>query len=137
MIGLSIKSKYGLAVVLELALADENKPMQIKALASSRSVPKKYLEQILIDLKKQGVLKSTRGSLGGYQLARSPHYITVAQIIQALEGKNSLSEGYSGGDVLKSFWKDVEKKCETIFNVSIATLVQQKQQAQQCLAFNI
>ena len=137
MVGMSIRSKYALAVVLELALVQPDQPVQIKTLASSRSVPKKYLEQILIDLKKQGVVKSTRGAQGGYQLAMSAESIKVSHLIIALEGKGSLSEGYCGGDVLKTFWKDVEKQCESIFDVSIAELVAKKKYAEQCLTFNI
>ncbi|RAP30333.1 hypothetical protein DID76_03430 [Candidatus Marinamargulisbacteria bacterium SCGC AG-414-C22] len=137
MIGLSIKSKYGLAVVLELALAEKGCPIQIKKLASLRSVPKKYLEQILIDLKKQGILKSSRGSQGGYQLAMPATTLTICDIMDALEGKKALSDGYCGGSVLKKFWSSADKKCKEIFNVTIATLVKEKEYADQCLTFNI
>ena len=61
----------------------------------------------------------------------------MSHLIIALEGKGSLSEGYCGGDVLKTFWKDIEKQCESIFDVSIAELVAKKKYAEQCLTFNI
>ena len=134
---MSIRSKYALAVVLELALAKSNQPMQIKTLASARSVPRKYLEQRLIDLKKQGILKSTRGAQGGYHLAKSSESIKVSDLIIALEGRSSLADGYCGGDVLKTFWKNIEKQCETIFDVSIEELASKKRYAEQCLTFNI
>ena len=134
---MSIRSKYALAVVLELALAESNQPMQIKTLASARSVPRKYLEQILIDLKKQGILKSTRGAQGGYHLAKSSESIKVSDLIIALEGRSSLADGYCGGVVLKTFWKNIEKQCETIFDVSIEELASKKRYAEQCLTFNI
>ena len=134
---MSNKSKYALAVVLELALQKKDVPIQIKTLAGTRDVPKKYLEQILIELKKQGLLKSVRGAQGGYSLAQSSDKITVADIISALEGKSSLAEGYCGGDVLKTFWAKAEQQCEDIFKVTIAELVDQKRHAESCLTFNI
>ena len=102
-----------------------------------RSGPKKYVEQILIDLKKQGILKSSRGSHGGYQLAMSAATLTICDIIEALEGKKALSDGYCGGSVLKKFWATADEKCKEIFNVTIDTLVKEKEYADQCLTFNI
>ena len=89
------------------------------------------------ELKKKDILKSIRGSQGGYQLAKTPKLIMVSEIIQALDGKNQLSEGYCGDDVLRSFWNKIEKDSENLCNVSIETLVKQKKQADNYLTFNI
>ena len=68
----SIKTKYALAVVLQLALQTTGDLLTIKDLAEKCQVPKKYLEQILNTLRKCGIVQSVRGPQGGVKLAKSP-----------------------------------------------------------------
>lgn len=137
MIGLSIRSKYAVAVVFELALSNGDAPIQISKLASSRSVPKKYLEQILIDLKKQGILASVRGSQGGYLLAKAATEIRVSDIVEAMEGKAELGNGYCGGNILQVFWESVDTQFVNSLAVRISSLVEKKKLSDNCLTFNI
>lgn len=85
---LSKKAKYGIQAVI--ALAKENKknkmPVQIGTLAKKEKFPKKFLELILLELRKQGILHSKLGAGGGYTLGRPADKISIGQIIRTLDG---------------------------------------------------
>ena len=87
---LSRKSKYGLKAMLELARQPDRRPMLVADLAERHRMPKKFLEAILLELKRHGLLQSKKGRGGGYALGRSPNDITVGQIIRVLEGPLAL-----------------------------------------------
>ena len=87
---LSKKSKYGLKAVLELAKATDGRPVLVADLAERQGLPKKFLEAILLELKRRGLLQSKKGRGGGYLLARSPEHVTVGQVIRVLEGPLAL-----------------------------------------------
>ena len=103
MLGLSSKGKYGLAAVLELGLYEQAGPIQIKTIAKKRSIPQKYLEQVLSDLKRNNIVKSFRGSQGGYTLAKPSDQIKVYDILSCLEGPCLLSGNACDCQVLKTF----------------------------------
>jgi len=83
---LSKKAKYGIKASLSLAGRDMGQPVLVADLATQSSIPKKFLEIILLDLRNGGILASRKGRGGGYYLAKPPESITVGQIIQILEG---------------------------------------------------
>lgn len=88
---LSKKSKYGLKAMLELAAEDAGqRPIQASELADRQRLPKKFLEAILLELTRHGLLQSTLGRRGGYVLTRKPGDITVGEIIRVLEGPLAL-----------------------------------------------
>jgi Rrf2 family protein len=87
---LTRKSKYGLRAVLTLAEHAGRGPMLVSELANSQCIPKKFLEAILLDLKRSGLLLSKKGKGGGYLLSRPPSDITVGQVIRVLEGPLAL-----------------------------------------------
>jgi len=83
---LSHKAKYGLKAVLSLAGDPQSQPAIVAELAKREAIPRKFLEQILLELKHRGVLQSRRGKGGGYQLTRPPDRLSVGEIIRALDG---------------------------------------------------
>jgi Rrf2 family protein len=87
---LSRKSKYGLRALLVLAHEDGSGPMLVSALAAREAIPKKFLEAILLELKRSGLVQSRRGKGGGYSLRRSPAEITFGDVIRVLEGPLAL-----------------------------------------------
>ena len=88
---LSKKSKYGLKAMLELAAENAGqRPIQASELADRQRLPKKFLEAILLELTRHGLLQSKLGRGGGYVLARRPGDITVGEIIRVLEGPLAL-----------------------------------------------
>jgi Rrf2 family protein len=87
---LTKKSKYGLKAMLMLAEESGHGPVLVADLADRQHLPKKFLEAILLELKRHGLLHSKKGRGGGYLLGRAPDAITVGQIIRVLEGPLAL-----------------------------------------------
>lgn len=83
---LSKKAKYGLRALLLLAREHGKGPVLIADLARSESIPKKFLELILLDLKNHGVLQSKKGKGGGYSLGKVPEAISLGHVIRVLDG---------------------------------------------------
>ena len=87
---LTKKSKYGLKAVLELAEEAGRGPVLVSELADRQRLPRKFLEAILLELKRHGLLQSKKGRGGGYFLSRKPADITVGQVIRVLDGPLAL-----------------------------------------------
>ena len=83
---LSTKGRYGLKAMLDIALNMKDGVVAIKNISKRQGISEPYLEQLFSSLKKAELVKSTRGSMGGYVLASPPEQITVGQILRALEG---------------------------------------------------
>src|SRR5262249_54587043 len=87
---LSKKAKYGLRAMSALAREYGNGPLLIADIAKSERIPRKFLELILLDLKKKGFVRSKKGKGGGYYLNRVPGSISVDHLIRALDGPLAL-----------------------------------------------
>ncbi|MFN9860399.1 MAG: Rrf2 family transcriptional regulator, partial [Pseudanabaena sp.] len=90
-----------------------DQPLQIRQIANLQNIPDRYLEQLLATLKRQGLVKSQRGSKGGYILAREPWEISLLQIIQGIEGyepitenNNKLGQESASLSVIREAWED-------------------------------
>ena len=83
---LSQKAKYALRALLMLARQPQGELVLIGDIAEEQSVPRKFLELILLDLRKHGLLFSQRGRGGGYMLARPPDAITFGQVVRIMDG---------------------------------------------------
>lgn len=123
MSGISSKGKYGLAAMYQLMQSDKGVAIQIKEIADKANIPKNYLEQILVILKRDGLVKSVRGASGGYILQKDPKEIMIYDIINALEG-GLCNDGViqSDNDVLNLFWKEKQEKVRDIFNIPLTEL---------------
>ena len=83
---LSTRGHYGLKAMFDLAQRFSSEPIPLKSVAERQNLSEHYLEQLIAMLRKAGLVKSVRGSQGGYMLAREPARITVGDVIRALEG---------------------------------------------------
>lgn len=83
---LSRKSEYAFLALIDLAEHGTNGPIKMYDIAQRKNIPKKYLEQLLLQLKTAGIVKSIRGANGGYALAKKPSEINLAQIIRLFDG---------------------------------------------------
>jgi Rrf2 family protein len=83
---LSQKAKYAMRALLYLARAEAQQPVFISEIAEQQAVPKKFLELILLDLKRHGLVHSLRGKKGGYLLAKPPEMIFFGQVIRIIDG---------------------------------------------------
>lgn len=83
---LSTRTRYGLRAIIELAENNGAAPLQTKAIAASQDISVKYLEQLMTILRSAGLVRSIRGSKGGYMLAKSPNQIKLNEVFDCLEG---------------------------------------------------
>jgi Rrf2 family protein len=82
----STKSEYGVRVMVELARRDSDEPVPLTEIAEHEGLPLAYLEHLVARLRRAGLIDSRRGAHGGYRLARDPAAITMAEVVEALEG---------------------------------------------------
>jgi Rrf2 family cysteine metabolism transcriptional repressor len=113
---LSTKGEYASRAMLELALRYSEGPLHIRDISAAQEIPERFLEQILLQLKRAGYLLSKKGPNGGYFLAKPPSRISVAEVIRVMDGplapigcvsvtaKQFCSREQSCG--LKSVWKE-------------------------------
>ena len=87
---LSTKTRYGVRLMVELGLNYGKKPIFLKDIAKAEEISEKYLSLIIIPLRGVGLVSSTRGVHGGYNLAKEPSQITLKEIVAVLEGDCSL-----------------------------------------------
>jgi Rrf2 family protein len=85
-VNISAKSDYAVRAMLVLAADDTGRPVKGEALAAAQQIPAKFLENILMDLRRAGLVASQRGAEGGYRLGRPAKAITVAEVIRAVDG---------------------------------------------------
>lgn len=83
---LTVKSEYGLLALIDLASNDGGGPVSARELSERQHIPGKYLEQLLVALRRGGLVAAVRGARGGFVLQREPADITVLDIVEALEG---------------------------------------------------
>ncbi|MFD5282739.1 MULTISPECIES: RrF2 family transcriptional regulator [Streptomyces] len=83
---ISARADYAVRAVLELAVRQDGSPVKAEDVAAVQDIPHKFLEGILGDLRRGGVVESRRGGGGGYRLARGASQITVADVIRAVDG---------------------------------------------------
>jgi len=83
---LSTKGEYASRAMLELARNYDGRPLHIRDISKLQSIPQRFLEQILLQLKRAGYLRSRKGPAGGYYLSKPPGEITVADVIRVMDG---------------------------------------------------
>jgi Rrf2 family protein len=88
---LSQKARYALRALFVLSKATPDRPVLISDIARDAKVPRKFLEQILLELKRRGLVYSQRGKLGGYVLGRPADQIAFAEVIRAIDGPLALT----------------------------------------------
>ncbi|MEW6245764.1 MAG: Rrf2 family transcriptional regulator [Nitrospirota bacterium] len=82
----SLKATYAIMAALDLAIHNGNAPVQAKSIARRQSIPARFLEQVLNAMKKAGLVTSLRGAQGGYMLSKKPAELSLAEILEALDG---------------------------------------------------
>lgn len=101
MMRLSTKGRYGLIAMLDLSLNYGEQPVALKSIAERQGISEPYLEQLIANLRKSGLVKSIRGAQGGYVLAQPPDKITVGDVMRVLEGSLAPVECVMEGSSVK------------------------------------
>jgi len=118
----SAKADYAVRAALELAAGDG--PVKGERIAEAQSIPLKFLENILVDLRHAGLVRSQRGPEGGYWLERPPEEISLAEVIRAAEGplasvRGEAPEevGYEGAaESLRTVWVAVRASLRSVLD---------------------
>ncbi|MBP5586404.1 MAG: Rrf2 family transcriptional regulator [Lentisphaeria bacterium] len=87
---ISTKGRYGLRILMDLALHQSEKPRLIRDIAKSQQISEKYISRLVIALRKGGMIRSVRGVNGGFHLAMKPEDITLLAVIEVMEGPLSI-----------------------------------------------
>ncbi len=121
--------------MLVLAMHEGEEPMMTKEIAEKQSLPGTYLEQLMLGLRKAGLVNATRGAKGGYVIARSPNRISLAEIVEALEGTLDIADCADvpsccqdpNACALKDVFNEANKALHDAFaRVSLADLVERQ-----------
>lgn len=124
---ISSRCEYACRALVELAgVADGQSPLTAVAIAERRNIPEKFLVQILLALKKAGLVRSVRGAQGGYHLARGPAEITMGDIVRAIDGPvlDPLPADSGGGDDIKPTWREIAQRIDAVLDeVSLRDLL--------------
>jgi Rrf2 family cysteine metabolism transcriptional repressor len=112
----STKAEYGVRLMVELGRQPISTPVSLSAVAEAERLPLSYLEHLVARLRKAGLVSSTRGAHGGYQLAKPAETITLDEVVEALEGQIAPMECFHEtpeGKVLCSHENDGDRACAT------------------------
>lgn len=128
---ISNKSRYGLRAVVYLGINYQKENVSLKEISDKENISKRYLEQIFAELKKGGILNSTKGTKGGYFLTRKPSDITVRSIIELFEGNIEVVEetdNYNIEDleytIINKVWNKMsEALVDVIDNINIEDII--------------
>ena len=139
---LSTKGRYGVTAMYDLAMNSGKGPISLKSVAIRQGISEHYLEQLMGQLRRAGLVKSTRGAQGGYLLIKDPSEITVGDIIRVMEGPIApvdclLSEGTVDNEycskaancVTRTVWQKVGESIEGVLDsISLGDLCEEKVQ---------
>lgn len=132
---ITYKGDYALKAILDLALHYGNEPVTIHKMAERLDIPAKFLEQVLLDLKRGGFVESRRGKIGGYLLAKRPAQIKLGEIIRFIDGPIEpiacVDKQYKDCDdlykcVFRKIWQKLtELTSELIDNITFEDLIRE------------
>lgn len=132
---ISTKIRYGARAMLELAYHYGEGPIELKEIAKKENISLKYLEQVINPLRAAGLVKSIRGSKGGYSLAKPPSDICLYDVVETLEGPLNLLECLRDPKVCqkvpscvtRDIWEEVSEAISKIFySITLEEMVNRK-----------
>lgn len=126
---LSAKTQNACLAMMELARRHASpKPVALKTIAEEHGISSQFLVQILLQLKRAGLVQSTRGASGGYRLTQSPDSISLLDIVQATEGLGSSvapTDLTSAASVLQEAWQTItDAMIEQMSSITLAALAE-------------
>ncbi len=126
---LTTRGHYSVKALLDLSLQQSNTPVSVKEIALRQDLPVAYLEKLLIEMRRAGLVVSVRGALGGYQLAKLPAQISLGQILESVGETIEPLPRYAPDTnqaedwVTYCIWYRLHKKLsEALYNISLEDL---------------
>ena len=143
---ISTRTRYGLRAMIELGLNFNKGPLHMKSIAENTNISRKYLHSILTSLKSAGLVRSRRGTGGGFILARPPTEIKVSDIVSILDGSLCVVECVeninvcekSNNCVARDVWSELSEAIErTLENINLEYLILKKEKKEKIPIYNI
>ena len=143
---LSTRSRYGVRLLLELALHYERGALQLSNIAKTQEISEKYLGQLVIQLKGSGLISSERGKKGGYFLTRAPKDITLKEVVEKLEGdlclvdctENESECPRKDSCVTRDIWKYLSQQMtDTLAGITLQDLVDKTLKTRESFSYEI
>ena len=137
---LSTKARYGVRAMLSLALDYGRGPIPLKEVAEQQEISEKYLEHLMASLRSAGLVRSVRGTHGGYLLAKSPSQIRLDEVVRVLEGSIAPVEcvddaslcGRVGLCVTRDVWGELKEAMESVLaSTTLQDLVERQKEREQ------
>jgi len=136
---ISTQGRYGVRALIDLAVHAGTEAVSLRKISERQNISERYLEQIFADLKKAGLIRSVRGAHGGYLLNRPPEKISLADILNILEGKiapevqiqDDQSEEVVFKTVSQEIWQRLERGMHNLMeSITLADLKQRIREVQ-------
>ncbi len=137
MVGISSKTVYAIAALQELGAIQGKEVLKIKDIAANASIPQNFLEQILLELKKQGLLISVKGAHGGYKLAKDLKDITLKDVVLILESDILTAISQPNNKGLELFCDDLKTNISKSFEIPLSELRNYQLKATETLNYSI
>ncbi|RPJ52096.1 MAG: Rrf2 family transcriptional regulator [Acidobacteria bacterium] len=136
---ITARVEYAVLALFELALGSSDRQVQAREISARQQIPLRFLEQILIQLKKAGLVKSVRGASGGYLLGKDAAHITLKDVVEAVEGELTLLDPHLSPDSMVSLvWREVEKDfLGKLSSITMQDLVRRKIRQDGILSYQI
>lgn len=139
---ISARTEYAILALMELAEHTDHQPVQARGIADNAGVPKAFLDQLLLDLRRAGLVRSIRGPGGGFVLAKTPESILLRDAIAAVEGGALCTPcGIKTADgspctraatcALREVWQQIDEATERILSaITLASLIERQHRIQ-------
>ena len=138
----SSRADYGVRALFELALRAGRGPVHSKEIAARQDIPEAYLHQVLGALSRAGLIRSTRGPLGGHELSSPPSEVSIHAILTALDGVDQKThphpDGLGASDVVHEVWHEMQEQNERrLRSITLQTLVDRETTREACANYAI
>ena len=146
MLKLSTKGRYGVRLMLDLALHDGQGPVPLRDIARREDISEKYLWHLIPPLRDAGLIRSSRGANGGYVLGQPPSRITLKDILTVLEGRICLVDCISNPSfcprsrncVPKDIWRDISETIARILDsFTLGKMIEKQKSASEAISYAI
>jgi len=148
MMQVSTRTEYGLRCLLLLAREPEGGSLSISAIAAKEHLPKHYVQQILLRLRRTGFVKSIRGTQGGFALGQAPGAISIGAVLRVLEGvpfqdtcnhfNRKTNCGHLGSCSIRPVWQTISIRLwDALDHISLAQLLPEEKTVSQTLALQL
>lgn len=131
----SSRADYGVRALFELSLRVGQGPVHSKEIAARQEIPEAYLHQVLGALNRAGLIRSTRGPLGGHELAMEPSDVSVYSVLVALDGIDQKPhphpDSLGAADIVHDVWHELQEQSEVFLrSISLQTLIERAAERQ-------